>query len=338
MAVVYPRATYQNFAQPEIRDPEAYQLGRRGVRISADSLLQHLRRFNKAYFDEREENLNRKLSGGGVLTHHSVGIIAGLALFIGALFVDYHIIKEFWTWALSNENGELQATLRDSVVFKSFQVVFATMAIHFMLSNIGSWGRTLYIIFVCFLTILMITGIGLLWATNSLPPGATIFGVDIHGSASAVNDTLRQLGLDAPAAAPVSPNSIVSSQAIATYQTVIWLGALSMLFLIVASIGALGLEVAIRAFTGLTGGALYDTNSVAAKSQSMQDELVRVRSERAQLDEDAVSFWKQKIAEFVSSYTAGVLSQNFSTSQTQDLIDSVNVAAREAEGRLDELA
>jgi hypothetical protein len=327
---------YQNFAEPEVRDPEAYRLGQRGVRVSGDSLLQHLRRFSAAYFDEMEEKLERKIGGTGVVTHHGVGMIAGAAIFIAALVVDFFIVKEFWTWALSNENGDLQNALRDSVVFKSLQVVFATMAIHFMLTNIGSFGRAAYTIFICVLTIGMITGIGLLWATNSLPPGATLFGVDIHGSANAVNDTLRQLGLDAPAAAS-GGNGIITSEAIKTYQTVIWLGALSVLFLIVASVGALALEMAIRNFTGMTGGAMHDTNSVAVKSQSMRDELARVRAERDRLNEDAIAFWRQKISEFVASYTTGVLSQNFSTGQTQDLIDNVNEAAKNAENRLDEL-
>jgi hypothetical protein len=326
---------YQNFAGPEIRDPEAYNLGRRGVRVSGDSLLQHLRRFSTAYYDEMEERLERKIGGSGVVTHHGVGILAGATIFITALIVDFFIVKEFWTWALSNENGDLQAALRDSVVFKSLQVVFATMAIHFMLTNIGSYGRAAYTIFICLLTIGMITGIGLLWATNSLPPGATLFGVDIHGSASAVNDTLRQLGLDAPSAP--SGNGIINGESIKTYQTVIWLGALSVLFLIVASVGALALEMAIRNFTGMTGGAMHDTNSVAVKSQSMRDDLARVRAERERLQEDAIAFWRQKISEFVASYTAGVLSQNFSTGQTQDLIDGVNDAAKDAENRLDEL-
>jgi hypothetical protein len=330
--------TYQNFAPPsDVRDPDAYVLGRRGVRITADSLLQHLRRFNESYYEERERNLSRRLSGGGVFLHHGVGILAGLGVFLTALFVDYHIVKEFWTWALSNENGELQQALRDSVVFKSLQVVFATMAIHYVLTNIGTAGRGAFSVFIFLLTVMMITGVGLLWATNSLPPGAKLFGVDVHGSADNVNDTLRALGLPAPSAAPASPDAVISQEAIRTYQTVIWLGALSVLFLIVSSVGAMALETAIKGFTGLTGGAIYDDNSVARQSQTMRDELVRVRVERQRLQEDAIAFWRQKIAEFVASYTAGVLSQNFSTAHTQELIDKVNEAAAEAEARIGEL-
>lgn len=329
-------ATYQNYAQPEIRDPEAHSLGRRGIRVSADSMLQHLRRFSSAYYDEMQERLVRKTRGRGVVAHHGVGMFAGGLIFFMAMIVDFFIVKEFWTWALSNENGDLQNALRDSVVFKSLQVVFATMAIHFMLTNIGAYGRAMYTMFICLLTILMITGIGLLWATNSLPPGATLFGVDIHGSASAVNDTLRQLGLDAPAASS-GGGGVITGESIKTYQTVIWLGALSMLFLIVASVGALALEMAIRNFTGMTGGAMHDTNAVAMRSQSMRDELARIKVEHQRLRSNPENFWKQKIAEFVVSYTAGVLSQKIPTSPVQTLIDDVNAAAREAETRMDEL-
>ncbi|HAH09653.1 MAG TPA: hypothetical protein DCL48_06090, partial [Alphaproteobacteria bacterium] len=176
-----------NLSAPEARDPEAYQLGRRGIRISADSLLQHLRRFTDGYYEEQDRILSRKLQGVGILTHHGFGILAGLGVFIAALVVDYFIVREFWTWALSNEMGELQQTLRDSVIFKSLQVVFATMAIHYMLSNIGKTGRSLYTVFIFLLTIMMIVGIGTMWATNTLPPGAKLFGVDIHGSADTVN-------------------------------------------------------------------------------------------------------------------------------------------------------
>lgn len=327
---------YQNFAEPEIRDPEAYRLGQRGVRVTGDSLLQHLRRFSVAYYEEMEEKLGRKISGIGVRSQHVVGILAGLSLFVTALVVDFYIVKEFWTWALSNENGDLQNALRDSVVFKSLQVVFATMAIHFMLTNIGAVGRGIYATFIALLAMAMITGVGLLWATNSLPPGATLFGVDIHGSASAVNDTLRQLGLDAPAVAP-NGDGVLTGESIKTYQSLIWLSALSVLFLIVASIGALSLEIAIRNFTGITGGAIHDTNSVAMKSQSLSDELARVQAERLRLEEDATEFRRQKISEFVASYTTGVLSQKFSTGQSQELIDGVNEAAKEAESRLGEL-
>jgi hypothetical protein len=118
---------------------------------------------------------------------------------------------------------------------------------------------------------------------------------------------------------------------------VIWLGALSMLFLIVASVGALALEMAIRNFTGMTGGAMHDTNAVAMRSQSMRDELARIKVEHQRLRSNPENFWKQKIAEFVVSYTAGVLSQKIPTSPVQTLIDDVNAAAREAETRMDEL-
>lgn len=322
-------------ATTSVPDQEAYELGKKGFLVSAAYLVQYMRRHNEVSYEVREQQLNRKVSGFGVRLHHSIAILAGFTIFVMALFVDYHIVKEFWTWALSNEDGELQAVLRDSVVFKSLQVVFATMAIHFVLTNIGGPGRTLFAIFIFILTVGMITGVGLLWATNSLPPGAKLFGVDVHGSAESVSQTLESMGLK-----PVTPQTdgqaaggVISADAIKTYQTVIWLGALSVLFLIVASVGAMALEGAIRGFTGLTGGAIYDTNrAVAARSHALRDDLDRVRVERTRVNSS--EFWRHKIADFVTSYTSGVLSQRFSTSRTQELLDSVTVAAKEAETEL----
>jgi hypothetical protein len=320
-----------------IADPIAYDLGRRGVKVSTPMLLQRLKEHNAIAYEAEEKNLHRRVRGVGAVSSNMLWIVSGLGVFLMALFVDYHIVREFWTWALSNENGELQQALRESVVFKSLQVVFATLAIHFVLTQIGTGGRAAYGVFIFLLTIGMITGVGLLWATNSLPPGAKIFGVDIHGSADSVQKTLDALGLKpvgpAPAQVTPDPNAIVSGESIKTYQSVIWLSALSVLFLIVASVGAMALDWAVQSFSSLMGGAIHESHiGAAGRSNTMRDRLARVRVERGWIG--APEFWRHKIADFVTSYTSGVLSQRFTTARTQELLDAVTDAAQEAESRI----
>jgi hypothetical protein len=135
-----------------------------------------------------------------------------LAIAALALFVDYHIIEaDVWTRALADEFGVVPASLEASVVYKSLQVVFATLAIHFMLKITGSVGRTVLVIAIFILSFVMVSGLGFIVANNNLAAGAS--GVrSIEGGGDArLGDALSQLGLAGPsttapaAAAPAAP-------------------------------------------------------------------------------------------------------------------------------------
>jgi hypothetical protein len=101
-------------------------------------------------------------------------VAAGLALVILllAMFVDYHIIREVWTRALANEFMVVPPALQSSVVFKSLQVVFAVLIVHFMLKISGVYGRNTMIVASFVLALVMIGGLGYLVAYNNMA-GAT---------------------------------------------------------------------------------------------------------------------------------------------------------------------
>lgn len=102
-------------------------------------------------------------------------VAAGLALVIVAMsmFVDYHIIREIWTRALANEFMVVPPALQSSVMFKSLQVVFAVLIVHFMLKITGAYGRNTMIAASFVLAMLMISGLGYLVAYNNMAGGTS---------------------------------------------------------------------------------------------------------------------------------------------------------------------
>src|SRR5262249_59187017 len=71
-----------------------------------------------------------------------LAITVAIAVALLAMFVDYNIIRgDVWTRALSNEFMVVPASLQSSVVFKSMQVIFAVLIVHFFLKITGVYGR-----------------------------------------------------------------------------------------------------------------------------------------------------------------------------------------------------
>ena len=103
--------------------------------------------------------------------YFATAILACCILLI-AMFVDYHIIREVWTRALSNEFMVVPPALQSSVIFKSLQVVFAVLIIHFMLKITGVYGRNTMVAAAFVMAIVMIGGLGYLVAYNNMS-GAT---------------------------------------------------------------------------------------------------------------------------------------------------------------------
>lgn len=313
------------FDQNESPTGRAYNWGRRGVEVTSTLLRNWLGAHTESNLRLRAENLRRRVYGTGAQMHHLSAIVLGLAVFVTAMFVDYNIIHEFWTRALSNEFGEVPPALATTVAAKSLQVVFATLAIHYLVSNIGHGGRVAYSLLIFAVTAVMVIGIGLLWANNSLPPGSKVFGMDVNQSAQQVDQFLKGLGIKPPKAAAMPAEVKVLKK----YELLIWLFSLGVIFLVVASIGAMALHTAMRGFTGMTGGALYDNHRDARHGNQIRDELKQAQFDLDHLRRDEDSFLKAKLAEFVSVYTEGVVAGRYGTSRQGYLLRRANEAAEE---------
>ena len=187
----------------------------------------------------------------------AVGLAVAIAL--TAMFVDYQIIRgDVWTRALSNEFMVVPASLQSSVVFKSLQVIFAVLIVHFMLKITGAYGRNSLITTAFILSILMIGCLGYLVAYNNMA-GATSASLEqtdenAQGSSSSIDrlfDSLKK-----PVRAPTTQAGMVSTDEIslplpkisksslANADSWLWLVFASVIFFIVTSVAALYLLAA----------------------------------------------------------------------------------------------
>jgi hypothetical protein len=245
-----------------VNDRLAYRLGRSGKEINEHILKAKVAAINenvtRRILDLRLEFASLRAQEGDLLGHIAsiVAIFFGLTVLVAALLVDYRIIHEFWTRAVMDELGRVPASLRSSVYFKSGQVVFATLAFHFMLDTVGEAGRKVFKIFLFILTFAMLLGIGYIVASNWLPPGSALFGVDLHAAARSGQDVLAQLGL--PSDTKTAPGGTQLADNLNTLRTLIWLGSLSMIFIIVTGVGALSLRNAVHSFQVLSGAEAQD--------------------------------------------------------------------------------
>jgi hypothetical protein len=304
---------------------KAYVWGKRGVVVTKPLLQNWLDGHTRQNIMHRQKILQKHLGLGGAGGQHLTAVILGVLVFVTALFVDYNIISEFWTRALSNEFGEVPPAMANTVAAKSLQVLFATLAVHYLVSNIGHGGRVAYSLVVFLVTAAMVIGIGLLWANNSLPAGSKVFGLDVNQSAQQVDQFLKGLGIKPPRAAP-QPAEV---KLLKKYELLIWLFSLGVIFLVVASIGALGLHTAIRGFTATTGGAVYDTHREVRHVRGLREELERTKIDLKHIDEPG--FGSAKIAEFITFYTDGVVAGRFSAGRQRELLDKANQSAGEVD-------
>ena len=190
-------------------------------------------------------------------------VAAGLALAILllAMFVDYHIIREVWTRALANEFMVVPPALQSSVVFKSLQVVFAVLIVHFMLKISGVYGRNAMIVASFILALVMIGGLGYLVAYNNMA-GATSAQLEQHSNDATGNGAIDQLFASdndnqaraQPAAqvtqAPVAQSTDgvslglpkLSQTSLANADSWFWLAFASVIFFIVTTVAALYMQ------------------------------------------------------------------------------------------------
>lgn len=321
------RAGLSGFDQSRSPLELAYTWGKQGVEITTNLLQNWLNGHTRQVLEHRRDILTRRISGSGAWFQHGSAVVLGLGVFVMALFVDYNIISEFWTRALSNEFGEVPPQLANTVAAKSLQVLFATLAVHYLVSNIGHGGRVAYSLLIFAVTAVMVIGIGLLWANNSLPAGAKVFGLDVNQSAQQVDQFMKGLGIKPPRAAP-QPAEV---KLLKKYELLIWLFSLGVIFLVVASIGAMALHTAMRGFAGFTGGALYDNHRDTRHGNSVRDELRRTRIDLQHLAANEAKFRRAKVAEFITVYTDGVVAGGFTNGRRRSLLAAADRAAGEVD-------
>jgi hypothetical protein len=194
---------------------------------------------------------------------YMLAAILGAMICIGALFVDYQIMHEFWSRVVANEFMEVPEGLANSVISKSAQVIFATAAFHFVLSR-WEFSRTVFIVIFFFLTVVMISGFGFLNTSISVPENPET----MSASAPSVNeepsltDALVAMGLAAPeetataapsaASAPIQTDmasgeatwDVTFRDQINRARPFLWMFVPGLVFLVVTAIGALALQSA----------------------------------------------------------------------------------------------
>ncbi|MDO8288139.1 MAG: hypothetical protein Q7T44_02870 [Parvibaculum sp.] len=174
---------------------------------------------------------------------HAGTFIAFAAVSMGAVLVDYMIVSEFWTRALANEFLELPGALSASVAFKSMQVLFATIAAHILYEHMGRFGRGVFVRLVFVMALMMLLGVGFLLATMSLPNGMAATGTG--GVGDSLSSAMSGLGIAAPVAGETSAVTSEMDQ-VRTWQPVLWLGSLGLVFLVVTGVAALCIHFAAQ--------------------------------------------------------------------------------------------
>lgn len=296
-------------------DIVAYKMGRAATQVRASFLNAKLRQFDDQISSwivtlrSRQAELNRQTKDVFAWSGHGLAMIIGFSILATALAVDYMIIHEFWSRVLANEFGEVPKSLASSVMFKSAQVIFATLAFHFMLETVGDLGRRIFVLFIFALTFVMLLGIGLIIANSWLPPGSQLFGIDLKGIADQGQNMLAALGLGSQAATGTAAAGPVNEQDVRTVQTLVWLGSLSAIFIIVTGVGAMCMRFGIHGFQGIFGEITFDTrHGGAARLGFRKDELERVKQTLAHF-KDPKSRWRileRHLSDFVTSYSEGI--------------------------------
>lgn len=188
---------------------------------------------------------------------YAIAAMLAIGIALLAMSVDYQIIRgDVWTRALSNEFMVVPASLQSSVMFKSLQVLFAVLIVHFMLKITGVYGRNTLITTAFILAIVMIGSLGYLVAYNNMA-GATSASYEntqeaVAPAGNSIDQLFASLGSHkANAAEPkvmragmgveeVSlPLPKLSRASLANADSWIWFAFASVIFFIVTAVAAL---------------------------------------------------------------------------------------------------
>ena len=193
------------------------------------------------------------------------GIVA-LIIALAAMFVDYQIIRgDIWTRALSNEFMVVPAALQSTVIFKSLQVIFAVLIIHFMLKITGVYGRNVLVTTAFIFALVMIGCLGYLVAYNNMSGGTSTTLEHQQTTDGPQNNSIDKLFASVDGASTVqaaSPQAEpvadappaksggfslfnlprLSQTSLANTDSWFWLAFASVIFFIVTSVAALYLQ------------------------------------------------------------------------------------------------
>ncbi len=228
--------------------------------------------------DERDDanvmvrNLEKSRQVHHYRTLYALTALLAISIALLAMFVDYQIIRgDVWTRALSNEFMVVPASLQSSVVFKSLQVIFAVLIVHFMLKITGVYGRNALVTTAFIFALVMIGCLGYLVAYNNMAGGtSTTLEHKTDGSESTPGNSINQLftslessnrngsqtapdgNADAPDAhvtrAGMGLDEVslhvpkISQQSLANADSWLWLAFASVIFFIVTVVAALYLQ------------------------------------------------------------------------------------------------
>jgi len=248
---------------------------RRGERVAAQQRRRHRASRYAAWFGRNSEDaeddlppdplhrierddaaiIMRNMEKSRQVAHYRplyiLAIITAIGVALLAMFVDYNIIHgDVWTRALSNEFMVVPASMQSSVAFKSLQVIFAVLIIHFFLKMTGKIGRNVMIGIAFTFALVMIGGLGYLVAYNNMAGGTSaVLDQPIDATPANPNSSIDALfsttrPAEAPAATPASDGVSLglpklSSSSLAAADSWFWLAFASVIFFIVTTVAAL---------------------------------------------------------------------------------------------------
>jgi len=314
----------------------AYDLGYQGVPVSGPLLSSYVQEGDEVEWKKRREVLADRVTSANL--HHWTLMIVGSAVFIMALYVDYAIVHEYWTRLLSNEFGEVAPSMVNTVAAKSLQVLFATLAIHYVVSGKNAMGagvRGTYSVVIFAVAFLMLLGIGIVWANASMPEGTKVFTGETSSAARALEQFSASMGVAGAAtaqqAAGADTPAVISM--LRENEILIRLVSLGVVFVVVASIGAISLHCVLRAYAAWTGASVYDHHNEAVLGRRLNAEYASFSAEDPSLRR---SWFKPRagdagsgrvvrsrddlISEFVKSYTAGVIDRQVDPTWSEKVV------------------
>lgn len=190
---------------------------------------------------------------------YALAAVLAIAIALLAMSVDYQIIRgDVWTRALSNEFMVVPASLQSSVMFKSLQVLFAVLIVHFMLKITGVYGRNTLITTAFILSLVMIVSLGYLVAYNNMAGATSAAYENTQDTAAPTVDSIDRLftslgsrrSQTAQPAKPAMqaglgveevslPLPKLSKTSLANADSWIWFAFASVIFFIVTAVAAL---------------------------------------------------------------------------------------------------
>lgn len=331
----------RRFRRSEI-DPyeEGRRYGHNRVRLTPALVQTHVKRWQSALLSklstidgEIKELEKRKRS---VLWFMGLifGLLFGAVGFLIAIAVDYWLVADFWNTIFANEFGEVPANLATSPFVKALQVVVAALALHFLFQYLGRTGKRIFVYTMAFLAVVLLLGIGVWVANENLPPGFSMFGVQLTEDVVAEDTTLEDLGLAPPQSAPAEGADTAAadktgSETLNNALGVMWFLAFGIIFLVVTGVAALSLGVAARAAAGLFG--TLDREVYDGRAMNRQDVVFRL--ERALRARDSLTKGEYRLeilraylGDFVNGYMDGLGGR---AANSPELMEALDEAVKE---------